>query len=224
MNRNKYTFLITIMFVVTFSIIVAQAFRPNEIPNGGVFDCANCHTNPNGGGNRNSFGQQVENGFLTQPGAGGHVIWNSSLASLDSDGDGFTNGEELQDPNGTWSGGSIGNPSLVTNPGDPNSHPSTTSVDVSDNNLIPDNYVLKQNYPNPFNPSTTINFSITNQSFISLNVYNSLGQLVEQLINEELSAGNYSANWRAVNLSSGVYYYTLTTSNFSETKKMILMK
>lgn len=224
MVKKKYTFLIGALFVITFSIIVAQVFRPNEIPNGSVFECANCHINPNGGGTRNSFGEEVEGGFLTQPGPGGHVVWGAALASLDSDGDGFTNGEELQDPNGTWSGGSIGNPSLVTNPGDPNSHPATTSVDVIDNNLLPDDYVLEQNYPNPFNPSTTINFSITNRSFVSLSVYNSLGELVEELINEELQAGNYNAQWRAVNLSSGVYYYTLTTPNFSETKKMILMK
>lgn len=219
MGKKKYTFLIGALFVITFSVVIAQVFRPDEIPNGHKFECSNCHISSVGGDDRNLFGQTVEEEFLTQPGAGGHVIWGAALAALDSDGDGFTNGEELQDPNGTWSSGSIGNASLVTNPGDPNSHPATTSVDVSDNNLIPDSFVLEQNYPNPFNPSTTINFSITNQSFISLNVYNSLGQLVEELINEELSAGNYNANWRAANLSSGVYYYTLTTSNFSETKK-----
>lgn len=224
MSPRKYTFLISFFVTAAFAVIVAQAFRPNEIPNGTINQCSNCHINPNGGGPRNAFGQEIENGFLTAPGAAGHVQWGQALASLDSDGDGFTNGEELQDPNGVWTSGSIGDPSLVTNPGDPNSHPDATSVDVIDDQSIPSDYALDQNYPNPFNPSTVISFSTPKQGHVSLAVYNSLGQFVEELINEDLPAGNYKAQWRAANLASGVYYYTLTSQNFRESKKMILVK
>jgi hypothetical protein len=224
MNSKKYSILIGFFVIATFAVIVAQNFRPTEIPNGSVFNCANCHVSAGGGGPRNAFGQEVESGFLSAPGSAGHVQWGSALASIDSDGDGFTNGEELQDPNGSWTSGSIGDQSLVTNPGDPNSHPQATSVDRIDDSAVPNKYVLEQNYPNPFNPSTVISFSVAKQSNVSLTIFNSLGQFVEELVNEELPSGNYNVQWRAVNLASGVYYYTLSASNFRESKKMILIK
>ena len=93
-----------------------------QIPNGSVNSCSNCHINPNGGGTRNAFGQAVEAGLI-----GSNVDWGPTLAALDSDGDGFTNGTELQDPNGTWSSGSQGNSALVSKPGDASSVPATAN-------------------------------------------------------------------------------------------------
>lgn len=92
------------------------------------------------------------------------------------------------------------------------------------NNVIPDSYNLSQNYPNPFNPSTQIQFSIPYNEFVSLKVYNALGKEVAELVNQNLSAGNYSVDFNASRLSSGIYFYTITTNNFSVTKKMILVK
>lgn len=224
MTKLKYTILLTGLTITAFAVIMARSFRPGEIPNGFINNCANCHVSAGGGGPRNAFGTAVGNEFLSAPGGSGHVIWGAALATIDSDGDGFTNGEELQDPSGVWKSGAIGNTSLVTNPGDPNSHPATTSVEQTNGSQLPNQFVLEQNYPNPFNPSTVINFSIAQQSNVSLTIYNSLGQFVEELINENLSAGNYNVQWRAVNLSSGVYYYTLSAPNFRESKKMILVK
>ena len=89
---------------------------------------------------------------------------------------------------------------------------------------IPAYYKLEQNYPNPFNPSTTIQFSIPEQSFVKLEVFNSLGEKVSTLVSEDLNAGNYQYEWNAEKLSSGIYFYKLITGNFTETKKMILMK
>jgi hypothetical protein len=91
----------------------------NQIPNGNVNGCANCHVNPAGGGTRNAFGQLVEKKFLTAAGASGQVKWGPVLASYDADGDGVSNGEELQDPFGEWTAGSSnpGNASLVSEPG-----------------------------------------------------------------------------------------------------------
>ncbi|MBT8378514.1 MAG: T9SS type A sorting domain-containing protein [Ignavibacteria bacterium] len=93
-----------------------------------------------------------------------------------------------------------------------------------ENDLTPVSYELGQNYPNPFNPSTTINFSIPEASFVSLKVYNSLGQEVATLVFKELNAGNYKYDWNAKNFTSGIYFYTLKSEGFVQTKKMILLK
>jgi len=91
-------------------------------------------------------------------------------------------------------------------------------------NEMPVDFSLNQNYPNPLNPSTKISFSIPEKSFVTLKIFNSLGEEVETLVADELSAGNFKYNWNAVNLPSGVYFYTLQTIEFTETKKMILLK
>lgn len=85
-------------------------------------------------------------------------------------------------------------------------------------------FTLSQNYPNPFNPSTNISFSIPNSGLVTLKVYDILGNEITTLINEELSAGNYTKTFDATNLSSGVYFYKLNAGKFSETKKMILIR
>ena len=97
-------------------------------------------------------------------------------------------------------------------------------TDVEDEEQFPTEFSLDQNYPNPFNPSTTIKFSIPNEEFVSLKVYNSLGEEVDDLIDETKSSGNYSVSFDASNLSSGVYIYKISSGSFVETKKMILMK
>jgi len=121
--RQKIQFTLLVFLSMAMTFVISRSFRPGEIPNGSINNCANCHNNPGGGGARNSFGQEVEANFLTAPGASGHVQWGPALAALDSDGDGVSNGEELQDPNGTWTSGNPapGDPAMVTNPGDPDS-------------------------------------------------------------------------------------------------------
>lgn len=90
---------------------------------------------------------------------------------------------------------------------------------------VPDKFTLSQNYPNPFNPSTTINFSIPSSSHITLKVYNMLGKEVATLVDEFKTSGTYSYNYTAASeLTSGVYFYTLTTDNFKDTKKLVLIK
>jgi len=94
----------------------------------------------------------------------------------------------------------------------------------NDVQTLPTTYSLDQNFPNPFNPATKINFSIPVEGLVSLDVYNSIGQKVATLVNENKTAGTYEINFNAANLSSGIYFYNLTSGNFTETKKMILMK
>jgi len=94
-----------------------------------------------------------------------------------------------------------------------------------ESNVVPETFKLSQNYPNPFNPSTTINFSITTRSTITLKVYDALGKEVAELASGEYAAGSYSVDFTASKIASGMYFYRLTSSNgFSVTKKMVLMK
>jgi photosystem II stability/assembly factor-like uncharacterized protein len=89
---------------------------------------------------------------------------------------------------------------------------------------IPNGYKLYQNYPNPFNPVTSIRFEISRLSEIKLNVFNILGQKVATLLDQRLSPGVYEFTWRASDLSSGIYFYTLETEGFKDTKKLVLLK
>lgn len=89
---------------------------------------------------------------------------------------------------------------------------------------VPAAYKLTQNYPNPFNPTTKINFSIVKAGFVSLKVFDLTGREVAILVNENVTNGTYSVDFNAANLTSGIYFYTLRTSDFSETKKMMLVK
>ena len=89
---------------------------------------------------------------------------------------------------------------------------------------IADEFVLKQNYPNPFNPSTTISYSLPQQSDVSLRVFDMVGREVATLINREQAAGNYSVNFDASRLSSGMYLYRLNTGSSTITRKMMLIK
>jgi photosystem II stability/assembly factor-like uncharacterized protein len=92
------------------------------------------------------------------------------------------------------------------------------------NNNTPEHFSLKQNYPNPFNPLSNIEFSISSPEFVTLKIFDANGKEIELLINQNLSVGNYKIQWNAQNHSGGVYFYKLETKNFSETKKMILLK
>ena len=87
---------------------------------------------------------------------------------------------------------------------------------------------LLQNYPNPFNPSTILSFVIGHSSFVLLKVYDILGREVATLVNEEKSAGSYEVEFKpessVLNLASGIYFYRLHAGDFTETKKMILLK
>ena len=95
----------------------------------------------------------------------------------------------------------------------------------------PQEYSLKQNYPNPFNPSTTIGFGLSNRSFVKVQILNTLGQVVANLVQEEKNSGYYETQWNAVNIASGIYFYrivAISTDNsrkqFIESRRMILLK
>lgn len=89
---------------------------------------------------------------------------------------------------------------------------------------IPTVLELKQNYPNPFNPSTTISYSLPEQAFVSLKIYNILGQEIETLVDETKSAGVYEVDWESKTAASGIYFYRLNFGGKILTKKMTLLK
>ena len=97
-------------------------------------------------------------------------------------------------------------------------------VGVNNQNGIPEIYSLSQNYPNPFNPSTKIDFAIPKNGFVTLKVYDILGQEVAQLLNKDFQAGSYTVDYNASMLPSGVYFYKIISGDFIDTKKMILVK
>jgi hypothetical protein len=105
----------------------ARESRPDQLPNGNVFLCASCHIPQGRSGPLNAFGELVQARFLNRA---GDVLWGRELASLDADGDGYTNGEELGDPEGTWRRGEPdpGDPAQVTRPWDADSPGSVVSA------------------------------------------------------------------------------------------------
>ena len=104
-----------------------------------------------------------------------------------------------------------------------------TSMHELSTKKIPKDFELKQNFPNPFNPSTTINYSLKKRMNIEINIYNSQGQLIKNLVNKELNAGNYSVNWNGNDdndnrVSSAVYFVRMSSDNNSISKKIVLLK
>lgn len=97
-------------------------------------------------------------------------------------------------------------------------------TEVAEESISVIDFALLQNYPNPFNPSTRIKYSIAIKQFVSIIVYDVLGNEISVLVNEEKQAGSYEVEFNANQLSAGVYYYTIVTNNFVQTKKMILLK
>lgn len=222
----KKTFSTMVVFFILGSLIyiVGRSFRVSKVPNGSKTSCNTCHTN-GGGSALNPFGQEVSSKVTPN---GNESFWTPEFAALDSDRDGFTNGEELQDLNGTWVEGTDnpGDFNLVTNPGNANSVP--TSM-FDETNLY--TFQLSNNYPNPFNPSTVISYEIGETRDVTLKIYNSLGEELNTLVNKEQIAGAYEVQFNANGLTSGIYFYRLQAVSlagagtiFSESKKMTYIK
>ncbi len=123
--------------------------------------------------------------------------------------------------------------------GDPRPNPVDMYVDIGaqespyekplgivreDSDYLPKTFSLRQNYPNPFNPVTNIEFALPKNEFVSLKIYNLLGQEVKTLVADKLNAGNYKYNWNASNFASGIYYYKIQAGKYEASKKLLLLK
>ena len=98
------------------------------------------------------------------------------------------------------------------------------TIGITNISSVANEFSLSQNYPNPFNPNTKINFSIPKSDHVSLRVYDMLGREVSVLVNGQLTAGEYQADFNAKGLSSGMYYYSLRAGEYVDVKKMVLVK
>ncbi len=103
-------------------------------------------------------------------------------------------------------------------------YPGYSTALISEKSVEPNDLMLNQNYPNPFNPVTNINFQLITSNFVTLKVFNALGEEVSTLINEEKPAGKYIIEFKGDDLPSGIYFYQLTAGSLVQTKKMILLR
>jgi len=122
-----------------------------------------------------------------------------------------------------WSDGRNGASDIYAQNINANGQLGNTGVFISDNS-VPVKYFLSQNYPNPFNPSTVIRYQIPVSGFVSLKIFDVLGNEMAELVNEKHNEGSYEIIFNAVNIPSGVYYYRLKSGYFNETKRMLFIK
>ena len=102
-------------------------------------------------------------------------------------------------------------------------------LNIKNNKALPERFTLHQNYPNPFNPVTNLDYDLPEDAMVNITVFDMMGKVVRTLVNDQQSAGYKTLQWNAMSnsgqpVSSGLYIYTITTDNFSKTRKMILMK
>ena len=100
----------------------------------------------------------------------------------------------------------------------------TDRVAIDDSPAKPNQFRLLQNYPNPFNPTTAIAYSLPLQSHVNIDIYNILGRKITTLVDENQPAGYHQVIWNAGNVSSGMYFYRIKTGDFTEARKMLLLK
>ena len=132
----------------------------------------------------------------------------------------ISSGLSIDNQNNVWCVSSITKPAVISfSLSDP-----LLEVRHSSDELNPVSFSLSQNYPNPFNPSTTIDFTISLTSHTTLELFDVLGNIVEVLVSKDLAPASYSINWNAAKYTSGVYFYRLQSGNFTQTRKLLLVK
>ncbi len=164
---------------------------------------------------------------------GNFYIWNMTLANMDSDGDGYSNGAELQDPRGLWHplDPDPGNPDSISNPDDHLNIPGQ-GLGIEDEVPVsypPKAYALAQNYPNPVSNGTDIAYAIPKNERVDLTIYTVSGRAVRQLVSAEQREGRYTVHWDGKDASGrrvadGIYLVRIRAGHFTATNKLVLLK
>ncbi|MGE5313844.1 MAG: T9SS type A sorting domain-containing protein, partial [Acidobacteriota bacterium] len=174
-----------------------------------------------------------QNAFILKYSPDGRCLWGKTTTNVGWDASGLMTAVALNGKKGLWTVGNFttdcaldgihltGNGAFITRLDEV-----VLGVESQGDGLatLPTSYTLKQNYPNPFNPSTTIAFNLPTRSHVSLKIFDVIGREVAALASEELPAGNYTKQWNAAGMPSGVYFYQLRAGTHSETKKLLLQK
>jgi hypothetical protein len=214
--RIIYTIFATLIIFTT--VLQSKSGFVSQIPNGSKYSCATCHPNGNYG-QLNDFGKATKL-YLS----GGKINWVEALALLDSDGDGFSNGVELQDPHGTWKQGdpAPGELSLVTNPGDANSFPNENYVE--DFGKV-SGMIIKSVYPNPVRERAVIDISFSVAGYFKLELYNYAGLQMCMLEAGYYQPGIYSINLKTLGyLNTGEYFLNFNFNGYQRLEKILIIK
>ncbi|PKL79232.1 MAG: hypothetical protein CVV25_08670 [Ignavibacteriae bacterium HGW-Ignavibacteriae-4] len=217
--RKIFYFLLITLFLSFVSESFTRDFRVNQIPNGNKFQCTSCHVSPYGGGQRTPFGETVYDN-LGQPISTAKVRWDL-IFNIDSDGDGFTNGEELQDADGQWAQGQAnpGNSTLITKPWDPSSKPTVSSVE---NDYVNSHSII---YPTPSKGIVNLSYTSNYPENSQLEVFNSNGSLlISERVESKLGENKYSINLNNQSLNSGIYFLVLRNKYFNIRKRIVFSK
>jgi len=207
--------IITVLLFSFSESLLAREQWLAQIPNGQVNSCLNCHFSAGGGGSRNPFGKSVEDALI-----GNNVRWDL-IFNIDSDGDGFTNGEELQDPDGQWNVGDSGpgNTTLVTLPGDASSKPTVSSVE---NDFVERNSNI---YPQPTKGIVSLDYLSNYFEMSELNIYNLNGVILHNESTEsKIGENNLTIDMNQLSLHNGTYFIVLRNRYFNIKKRIVLSK
>lgn len=215
---RSFITILTIFLTVSF-YADARPKRVFQIPWGNINKCFNCHNNGQATQGLTSMGQQVYSSALIPQDSKGDVQWGV-LAMLDADGDGYSNGEELQDAGGTWSSGEAdpGMSELITDPNDPNDYPSGVEDEME---------IVSEFQPNPAISSTMLQLNLKKAGKLSINIYDMNGNLIKTLVNGFLKSSVYKFSWNRKNIdnkrvASGSYIVTIQNDKYTILKKIIL--
>ncbi len=215
----KFISLLIVLFLFFSELLFSRPNRVSQIPYGEKFQCSSCHVSPNGGGQRTPFGETV-NDNLGSPISTANVRWDL-IFNIDSDGDGFTNGEELQDPDGQWAIGQSnpGNPELVFQPWNPNSKPTVSSVVEG---IVNNNATI---YPVPSNGVINLEYISDYFDNSRLELFNSNGNIIHtDNMNTKIGPNNWTINLNNQSLNSGIYYLVLRNKYFNIRKRIVFTK
>ncbi len=210
---------IIILAVAAFGKATAWEYSDAQIPNGSKFSCITCHTSMDGK-TCNAFGKATGKYYSK-----GELNWCAALAALDSDGDGYSNGTELGDPNGTWSEGNTdpGDYNTITNPGNSKSYPTTSAVEET---IIANSMLV---FPNPASYAVTVSVSLSYAGSGWLEIYDIMGGLVYRSVDYNFGAGSNTITWDVLSnegyaVQPGKYICRLRTSNGSASQTLVIAR